>query len=448
MHPRALRSLPPSTGAAHFLPRKRRAGPIRCCSRGPAQSLFFPGQAPRLAARLIAAFLAAGIGPAFGPAAADDAPYRLPVGPGDVLSVSVAQAPEFDHQSRIDALGRIMLPQIGAVTVGGLEPDQAAAAVATALAERDIVLSPTVTVEVASYRPFYVDGTVAHPGAFDYQPGLTVRHALVLAGGLDTATGGKLTVADLLELNNDWKMTAYQLLEVNSRIARLQAELDRNPEIVPPKDATGNVTPTERQEIETIDSAILQDKLTDLDANEQHLQDLKELVDFEIGVLAQQIERREQENALQNTELENARSLADKGLISQPKLRELEREQSRLSRELLDVQSVTARAKQNKETLTHDLEAAAREWRVNVRSEIRKALLERTEIEAKLDLLRTSLVAAGLQLNEMGETPDRDPEVAIFRVTDGAEREMSAGMATPVLPGDVLRVSLGRPPQG
>ena len=36
---------------------------------------------------------------------------------------------------------------------------------------------------VAVYRPFYVNGEVEEPGHFSYEPGMTVRKALSLAGG-------------------------------------------------------------------------------------------------------------------------------------------------------------------------------------------------------------------------------------------------------------------------
>ncbi len=380
--------------------------------------------------------------------AAEALPGQMPLEPGDVVAVTVEQAPEIGREARVDVTGRVMLPMIGAVPVAGLDPDAAGKAIAKVLADRDIVLSPTVTVEVATYRQFYVDGSVANPGAFDFQPGLTVRRALVLAGGVDAGQAEELTVADLVEMNSTWRMAAYDLMEVNSRIARLQAELNRSPDITPPNDATGVVPPERRAAIQAADSAILKDQLADMHASEDHLKDLSSLVDFELGVLAEQTRRREEENAMQNVELETSRALVEKGLMSQPKLRELERERSRLSRDLLDVQAYTARAQQNKATLTYELGSSDRKWRISVQADLRKAMLERTGIEAKLDVLRSSLVAAGLKLNASGETTRSDPRIAIFRVIDNADQRLPADMNSPVLPGDVVEVSFEQAPQG
>jgi polysaccharide export outer membrane protein len=48
----------------------------------------------------------------------------------------------------------------------------------------DYLMQPRVSVTVLSYRDFYIYGEVAKPGAYPWQPGLTVRKALTLAGGL------------------------------------------------------------------------------------------------------------------------------------------------------------------------------------------------------------------------------------------------------------------------
>ena len=37
--------------------------------------------------------------------------------------------------------------------------------------------------DILEYREFYVNGEVEAPGGFPYQPGLTVRKAISLAGG-------------------------------------------------------------------------------------------------------------------------------------------------------------------------------------------------------------------------------------------------------------------------
>ena len=54
--------------------------------------------------------------------------------------------------------------------------------IAARLAE-NYLRDPDVTVEVATYRSFFVLGEVGNPGQFDYVPGMTAETAIAVAGG-------------------------------------------------------------------------------------------------------------------------------------------------------------------------------------------------------------------------------------------------------------------------
>ena len=47
----------------------------------------------------------------------------------------------------------------------------------------DYLINPKVSIDMMEYRQFYVNGEVEDAGGFPYQPGLTVRKAISLAGG-------------------------------------------------------------------------------------------------------------------------------------------------------------------------------------------------------------------------------------------------------------------------
>ena len=47
----------------------------------------------------------------------------------------------------------------------------------------DYLIDPRVSVSIVKYRPFFVNGEVNRPGGVDFQPGLTLRKAISLAGG-------------------------------------------------------------------------------------------------------------------------------------------------------------------------------------------------------------------------------------------------------------------------
>ena len=115
-------------------------------------------------------------------------------GPGDRLKVAFYERSDLSGEFWVRADGRISLPVIGTILVEGkdateLETDIAAAFFAATKR------SAYVNVEVVERRPFYVVGFVNKPGAYPYVPGMTVVHALAIAGGVyrTTATTNSTT---------------------------------------------------------------------------------------------------------------------------------------------------------------------------------------------------------------------------------------------------------------
>jgi len=370
----------------------------------------------------------------------------LTVQPGDVLRVTVTQAPDISREeAKVDADGRIMLPVLGGVPVAGSDLDAIRGAIADRLVAADLIRQPTVVVEIASYRPFYVGGTVAQPGAVPFEPGLTVRHALILAGGLDGEGGkDKTSVEDLVELKTKWRTTNYQMLQIQSRIARLEAELDHGNR--PDYDAldTRRVAPGDREEIVSNEGGLFDDRARGWDADERHREQAVALVELEIDVLTQQANLQAQEQALQKDQVERARQLVDKGVMPLPRLQELEREASRISRDLLDNQAYTARARQTKQNRQYELDAADTNWRVDIRAQLSQALLQQAELRAQSEVLATALLAAGIVISGDAEDEPLLPDVSIVR----AGETVKAGLDTPILPGDVLEVSIAKAPTG
>jgi polysaccharide export outer membrane protein len=107
-------------------------------------------------------------------------PYRLAA--GDRLRVIVFGQETLSNAYAVDGAGRISMPLIGTVPVQGRTQPQVEAEIAARLA-RGYVREPRVSVEVESFRPFFVLGEVAGPGQFPFVEGMTVRTAVAIAGG-------------------------------------------------------------------------------------------------------------------------------------------------------------------------------------------------------------------------------------------------------------------------
>jgi protein involved in polysaccharide export with SLBB domain len=115
------------------------------------------------------------------PSPADGAAdYRL--GTGDKVRVTVFGETELGGEFQIDATGFVRLPMIGQVRAGGLTARDVESGIRTALAD-GYINDPRVSVEVTTYRPFYIVGEVLKPGEYPYANGMTASTAVAVAGG-------------------------------------------------------------------------------------------------------------------------------------------------------------------------------------------------------------------------------------------------------------------------
>lgn len=116
--------------------------------------------------------------------------YRL--SHGDRISVQVFGEPELSSEYAVGSNGRLSFPLIGEVPVAGLTAIEVGSTLTLAL-RGDYLIDPKVTVTVVRYRPVYINGQVKSPGAMVFEPGLTVRQAITLAGGMtDRASARKI----------------------------------------------------------------------------------------------------------------------------------------------------------------------------------------------------------------------------------------------------------------
>jgi protein involved in polysaccharide export with SLBB domain len=93
--------------------------------------------------------------------------------------------------------GRISYPFLGELTVAGKTASQLQAELTSGL-KPDYLVDPRISVSVVKYRPFFVNGEVQRPGGVDFQPGLTLRKAISLAGGFTERANKKkaLVISD------------------------------------------------------------------------------------------------------------------------------------------------------------------------------------------------------------------------------------------------------------
>ena len=106
--------------------------------------------------------------------------YRL--ASDDVLNIKIYNEAELSGQYRVDAVGQILMPLIGSVDAMHKTALELAAEIERKLKD-GYLKRPSVSVEIAAFRPFYLLGEVRSPGYYSYAYGLDVIKAVAMAGG-------------------------------------------------------------------------------------------------------------------------------------------------------------------------------------------------------------------------------------------------------------------------
>ncbi len=106
------------------------------------------------------------------------------LGSGDKIRVQVFGQEDLTVETMVGDTGTISFPLLGVVNVKNRTPAGLEADITKRL-KGPYLIDPKVTVSILEYRQFYVNGRVEKPGGFAFQPGMTVRKAISLAGGFE-----------------------------------------------------------------------------------------------------------------------------------------------------------------------------------------------------------------------------------------------------------------------
>jgi polysaccharide export outer membrane protein len=147
-------------GAAAQSPRPQQGGPMPGGQNMAAQPPSQPGGPP--------------------PGVSQSPDYRL--GSGDRVRITVFGQQDLTGEYLVDGTGMLAFPLIGRVPAGNATAAELAQTIAKRL-EPDYVRNPNISIEVLTYRPFYIVGEVKQPGSYPYVSGMSVINAIALAGG-------------------------------------------------------------------------------------------------------------------------------------------------------------------------------------------------------------------------------------------------------------------------
>ena len=129
----------------------------------------------------------------------------LRLAPGDKVRVTVFGEDRLSGEYQIDNAGTLSLPLAGTIQGAGLTKPELEQMLTTQL-KNQYLRNPKVTVDVVSFRPFYVLGEVQKPGEYPFRSGLNVLSAIAIAGG---ATYRAHTSKVMIQRSGSVEMTEY-----------------------------------------------------------------------------------------------------------------------------------------------------------------------------------------------------------------------------------------------
>ena len=374
-------------------------------------------------------------------------PYLL--GPGDTVHVRAVTWNEatrsydlWDVMSgdyAVQADGRIIVPLAGPLTAEGQGVVALSEALADALrAGGSSITAPELAISIVEYRPFYVTGDVARPGAYPGRPGLTALQAVALAGGVarpdEQAVGGRDGLREASRLVRVMGETA----RARARMARLEAEMAGLGAIAFPADLSHPEGAAVLDQIAGGERAIFETRAAGFALQVETLNDLGALLTAEIDGLEKKLAGHAERIRLAQEELSNINQLADRGLARAPQIAAIQNRLLDLEGEETDLVNNIYRARQRLTENARDLVELRTRREADVAQDLQRVRDELERLAVDRDMLERMLVAEGV--SEAANVGLRAE--TIYSVVRGADGRSEAVAPTDrIRPGDVLMVT-------
>jgi polysaccharide biosynthesis transport protein len=118
------------------------------------------------------------------------------IGVGDLISVSVYDAPELSQDVRVEASGAVHLALLGDVKAVSMQPDAFAHELEADLKSRGLITAPHVTVAIKEFttQGVTIEGEVQRPGLYPVYSARNIVDVLALAGGVTANADAEVTI--------------------------------------------------------------------------------------------------------------------------------------------------------------------------------------------------------------------------------------------------------------
>jgi polysaccharide biosynthesis/export protein len=408
------------------------------------------GTRRRFHATLAAISLIAGI-TAFWPRTASADDYKLSA--GDVLEFSVAGAPDLQRKVSIGLEGTVSLPLIGEAPAAGVSIAQLRAEVRKLISQKeyrphenygghqnsDVLWPDQITINVAEYRPIYLNGDVSKPGEQKFHPGMTIRQALSLAGGYDILRFRMDNpFLEAAELRSAYESAWIDYAREQARLARLRSELDAKAAAADSEAATP--LPAElATRIRDAEQNYRRLHEGDFAKQRDHLKSLIDQQDVNIAALTTRHDTEKDGVQYDETEFKRIESLYKLGTLPMARVAEARRIMLLSATQALQSMVELERAKTERELTRRQSESLVDNRRMELTQSIQDSQTKLAALRTRIQALSEKLVYVGALKTQLARGTGGHPSLVLFRTGQPGK---SVGEEAVLQPGDVVEVAL------
>jgi polysaccharide biosynthesis/export protein len=379
------------------------------------------------------------------------AEYRLQA--GDTLEISVTGVPNFRQRLPIELDGKIVLPLVGPLEIAGLPISEARKTITADLSNRvykqagidgreaeHLILPNEIVVSVADFRPIYVSGHVAKPGAYAFRPGLIVRQAIAVAGGSNIAqVGGPAAFAQAADLQAEYETLWADFVAEQDRVWRLKSELAENAEPAPNQNVP--IPAKLRERLKKDARQYFDAQVADRKQDKAALQNAIDQADAQLQVLAEKQKKDEQGNKADEDDFNRVRELFKQHVTANARLSEVRRAVLLSSDQLLQTIIDISNVQRQRGEYERQLKKIDTQARIDELRELQAANLRLVQIEARLKSTGSKLTYIdNVQTSRRLVHPTL--RITVYRQDGEGSERLAAKEDTTLMPGDVVEVTM------
>lgn len=376
--------------------------------------------------------------------------------PGDVLELSIPGLPNFSVRLPIEMTGDVSVPLAGQLKIGGLTLAEARTSITKALTNKvyvqatnngsdikHLILPNDVMVTMAEFRPIYVGGHVARPGAYPFRVGMTVRQAIAVAGGTNllAAQAGN-PVFQESDLRAEVTSLSAQLAIEQDRIRQLQADLGLDAGASSSL-AAAPVPAALQQQFEKIAVAYRQARKTNRDRDKAILKNAIDKANQQLSILEQKKKNDQAANQADQSDYRKVRELFKKGITANARLAEARRAEFLSADQLLQTIVQMSNVEQQRGQLQRQLDTVGNQARIDDWHELQQAKLQVIQLSARLKSANEKLAYAGIVQTKSRLDEPTQIEATVYRGAGKDVKRFAADQDLMLVPGDTVEVVVG-----